>query len=138
MAGARRYTNWLFRNRGMQLFTAFPCFLLGRFLFVRSVAAAAAFSAALLGVRAPNTGFSPLFCPPEIEQDAAHNAKEKDKDDEIFHHDALLRAYSAVIFRFVLRISAATIEAITTTAANPARAAATFKEAGAVSRVPTV
>lgn len=48
------------------------------------------------------------------------------------------RAYSAARFRLALRISATITRAMTTTTARPMRAAVTFREAGAVIRVPMV
>ncbi len=47
----------------------------GRFLFLWPVAAPAAAAAALLGVRAADTGLTAFFCPVQVKNDTADNAR---------------------------------------------------------------
>ncbi len=107
--------------------------MLALFLFF----ALAAFSAALLGVRATDTFLPTLFGPGKIKDDAADDGNENCRNDNIFHN-ALFCMYYAFVFGLLRMLKSAITVAKITSAINPPMAALTFKDAGAVIHVPIV
>ena len=114
--------------------------------FVRCMVIAFSFRSTLFCIRTANTAFAAFLCFIKINQNASHDHRKNQKDNQIFHYDllaayalpALSKAYSVFSFLLVLRIKPMITAANTATAASPARAAPTFKVSGAVIRVPMV
>ena len=109
-------------------------------------AVAAAFSAALFGVRAANTGITAFFGFSQVAHDAHNDSQHDGNNDVIFHRTSPICQYQSTglrmrgCFAFWLArtINATTIATIASTAAPPAIAAPTFKVAGAAKSVPMV
>ena len=101
---------------------------------------------ALLGVGAADAGLAPLFSPVQVQQDTAEDGQKDGRKNDVAPHGVYRvatvlgasRRYSSWMLRLALRAKVTTMVIITMMPTRPARAAPTFREAGAVIRVPTV